>query len=75
LPIHPSPYFSASLTFNQRSLGRLNQRGGPGRSKRGQEACRGQEAGPGRTRGQKRDQKREPEKRELENREPERRKS
>ena len=28
LPIHPSPYFSASLTFNQRSLGRLNQRGG-----------------------------------------------
>ena len=30
LLIHPSPHSSASLTFDQKGLGRLNQRGGQG---------------------------------------------
>ena len=64
MPTHSFPHSSASLTVGQKRPGRLNQRGGPGRSRRSQEACRGQEVGPGRTRGQKRHHNRHPEKRE-----------
>ena len=68
------PLFPTSLTFDQKRLGRLNQRGGqkePGGAKNHAGARKQGQVGQ----GARRDQKREPEKRELGSRELDRRKS
>ena len=65
------PLFPTSLTFDQKRLGRLNQRGPEGGAKNHTGARKQGQVGQ----GARRDQKREPEKRELGSRELDRRKS